>query len=403
MRPDLGLALALTVGVFAACADEPAGLAPAASDAGTVATPDAAAPYDDAGDGDFVWQLPAGFPKPKIPADNPMSRAKVELGRRLFYDTALSENRTQSCASCHLQALAFTDGLTHSVGSTGQLHPRSAQSLVNVGYASTLTWQNDLLGSLEIQGRVPLFGDEPVELGMRGREDELLARLRERRTYREAFPAAFPDEAEPLSIKGVLYALSAFERSIVSGDAPIDRFTRGEPNAVDASVKRGRALFDSERMECFHCHGGFNFADATSHEGTGFVEKPYHNNALYNLDGQGSFPAASRGLIDVSGKPEDMGRFKAPSLRNVAVTAPYMHDGSIATLEEVIDHYARGGRRITEGPNAGDGAASPLKSEFVVGFVISPEEKADLVAFLHALTDTAFLSDPRFSDPGPAD
>lgn len=402
MRPDLVLGLALSIGLLAACTEEPVGGAVVVPDAG-VDTPDAALPYDDAGDGDFVWQLPPGFPKPKIPADNPMSRAKVELGRRLFYETALSDNRTQSCASCHLQALAFTDGRARSLGSTGEGHPRAAQSLVNVGYASTLTWQNDLLGTLEIQARVPIFGDEPVELGMRGKEDEMLQRLGERRTYREAFPAAFPEDAEPLSIKSVLYALAAFQRSIVSGDSPADRFTRGDANALDASAKRGRELFFSERTECFHCHGGFNFADATSHEGTGFLEKPYHNNALYNLDGKGSFPPESRGLIDVSSKPEDMGRFKAPSLRNVALTAPYMHDGSIANLEEVIDHYARGGRRITEGPNAGDGAASPLKSEFVVGFVISPEEKADLVAFLRALTDPALLVDPRYSDPGPAD
>lgn len=397
MRRDLPLFVGALIAGLVACAEETS--APVSSR--PVETVDAAVPYDDAGDGDFVWQLPAGFPKPKIPADNPMSQAKVELGRHLFYERDLSDNRTMSCATCHLQTLAFTDGKGQAVGSTGEQHPRGAQSLVNVGYASTLTWQNDLLDTLELQGRVPLFGDEPVELGMRGKETEIVARLAARSYYRDAFAAAFPEHTESPSIKGVLYALAAFQRSIVSGDSPYDRFSRGATDAIDAAQKRGRDIFFSERAECFHCHGGFNFADATSHEGSGFVEKPYHNNALYNLDGQGGYPPASRGLIDVSLRPEDMGRFKAPSLRNVAVTAPYMHDGSIASLEEVIDHYARGGRRIESGPNAGDGAASPLKSEFVRGFVISPSEKADLVAFLRSLTDDGFLTDPRYSDPGP--
>lgn len=401
MRPDRSTLLMLVLCGLAACAAE----SPSAdADAGPLPLPSTdagVAPYDDAGDGDFVWQLPPGFPKPKIPADNPMSQAKVALGRHLFYDTALSHDQSMSCASCHLQALAFTDGKARSVGSTGEMHPRGAQSLVNVGYASTLTWQNDLLGTLEVQARVPLLGEAPVELGMRGKEAELLARLGARATYRDAFAAAFPEDADPLSIKGVLYALAAFQRSIVSGHSAFDRFSRGDVAALSDSAKRGRELFFSERTECFHCHGGFNFADAVRHEGTGFVEKPYHNNALYNLDGQGSYPAESRGLIDVSLRPEDMGRFKAPSLRNVAVTAPYMHDGSIETLEAVIEHYARGGRRIDAGPHAGDGAASPLKSEFVRGFVASAGEKADLIAFLESLTDTELLADPRYADPGP--
>lgn len=392
------LVLLSALGVFAAlaaCSDAPADPAPPATDA---------APAFDAGDeppveaNGYVWRLPAGFPKPKIPADNPMTDAKVELGRFLFYDTELSENRTQSCASCHVQTLAFTDGLAHSVGSTGMPHPRGAQSLVNVGYASVLTWQNDLLSSLELQIRVPLFGTEPIELGMNGKDAELVARLQAKDGYPARFAEAFPDEPAP-SVKNVIYALAAFQRTIVSGDSPFDRFARGDTGALSASAQRGRALFNSELTECFHCHGGFSFADAISHEGTAFTEKPFHNNALYNIDGQGGYPAPSRGLIDVSLRPEDMGRFKAPTLRNIAVTAPYMHDGSIATLEEVIDHYARGGRKVVSGPGAGDGSTSPLKSEFVRGFVLSEEQKTDLIEFLRALTDESFLRDPRYADP----
>jgi cytochrome c peroxidase len=135
------------------------------------------------------------------------------------------------------------------------------------------------------------------------------------------------------------------------------------------------------------------------HENTTFEEEPFHNTGLYNLDGEGAYPEGNRGLYEITFEPGDMGRFRAPSLRNVAVTAPYMHDGSIATLSEVVDHYARGGRLVAEGPFAGDGAESPLKSEFVQGFELAETEKADLVAFLEALTDPDFLANPAFSNP----
>lgn len=387
MRPDVWLGAALAFALGAGCTESDGAEAP---DAGMPAAPDA---------GGYAWQLPAGFPRPVVPADNPMSEAKVELGRHLFYEKALSREETFSCASCHLQSLAFTDGKAQAVGVTGEVHPRGAQSLVNVGYASVLTWENNLFESLEVQARVPLFGDEPVELGMRGQEDLLVARLQADAEYTTRFEAAFPDDAPAVSLKNVLAALASFERAIISIDSPFDRYSRGEDEALSGPARRGRSLFFSERMECFHCHGGFAFTDAVKHEKTGFVEKPMHVNALYNVDGQGGYPAASRGLIDVSARPEDMGRFKAPTLRNVAVTAPYMHDGSIATLREVIAHYARGGRLVETGPNAGDGALNPRKSEFVRGFEASEQDVTDLIAFLESLTDERLLTDPRFSDP----
>lgn len=351
-------------------------------------------------EGNYEWHLPAGFPKPKVPPDNPISTEKVELGRRLFYDKRLSGNGTYSCASCHDPQKGFTDGRAQALGSTGELHPRSAMSLANIGYASTLTWANDLLVPLERQTLVPMFGETPVELGLTGQEDAMLARLRAEPIYVEGFPRAFVGDGEPISLDHVIKAIATFERTLISGGSAYDRFVYGrDSSALDDSAKRGRDLFFSERTECFHCHGNFNFADNLSHEGTVITEMAFHNTALYNIDGNGSYPVASRGLIDVSGKPSDMGRFKAPTLRNIAVTAPYMHDGSIATLAEVIDHYARGGRKIDSGPNAGDGAQSPIKSEFLRGFLISDDEKADLVHFLESLTDQAFLADPRFADP----
>jgi cytochrome c peroxidase len=173
----------------------------------------------------------------------------------------------------------------------------------------------------------------------------------------------------------------------------------GNTDALSDAAKRGLGLFLSERLECFHCHGGFNFSDSLSHQATPFDEVAFHNTGLYNIDGQGSYPHPNQGIFSLTGDPLDMGRFKAPSLRNIALTAPYMHDGSIQTLREVVEHYAAGGRTITEGEYAGIGSDNPYKSEFVPGFIISEEEMADLLTFLETLTDDSFITNPAFSDP----
>lgn len=376
---------ALAAGLLASCAD--------------VEEPPPSAGPTEVIEGDYVWKLPAGFPKPLVPADNPISKSKVELGRRLFYDRRLSGNETFACASCHRQDLAFTDGLARAEGSTQQIHPRGSMALGNVGYASVLTWGNPLMTTLEKQTLVPMFGETPVELGLAGKEQEMLQRLRQQPIYQQLFPQAFPEKADPFDLDAVVKAIATFERTLITGDAPYDRYTAGDKGAMSAAALRGRDLFFSERLECFHCHGGFVFADSVSHEGKKITEITFHNTGLYNVDGQGSYPAGNQGVFDVSLRPADMGRFKAPTLRNIAVTAPYMHDGSIATLGEVIDHYAAGGRTIATGPNAGDGSKSPLKSEFLTGFLISPDEKADLIAFLESLTDPRFLSNPEIADP----
>ncbi|MCY1033083.1 di-heme enzyme, partial [Corallococcus sp. BB11-1] len=191
-------------------------------------------------------------------------------------------------------------------------------------------------------------------------------------------------------------SLSAFQRALISGTAPYDRYLYGGAvEALSPAAKRGMELFLSERLECDHCHSGFNFQDATVHDATPEPILPYHNTGLYNEDGQGAYPATDPGLIELTGRAEDMGRFRAPSLRNVAVTAPYMHDGSLETLSDVLDHYAAGGLARA----ANGGAASPLQSPFVRGFTLTPGEKADVIAFLESLTDTEFLNDPRFADP----
>ncbi|MDH4125267.1 MAG: di-heme enzyme [Gammaproteobacteria bacterium] len=347
----------------------------------------------------YEWTLPEHLPRPSVPADNPMSAAKVALGRRLFYDTRLSVNNTNSCGSCHQQALAFTDGRPRAVGATGQLHPRASMSLVNVAYLSRLTWANPLLEHLEDQALTPMFGDNPIEMGMGGREHLLVDLLRSDAAYKAALPAVFPDDEDPFSVLNAVRAIAAFVRSIVSFDSPYDRYVAGDLNALSVSAERGMQLFFSERLECFHCHGGFNFTDSTTHENTRVDSVGFHNTGLYNLDGSGAYPTENTGLYDMTGERRDMGRFRAPTLRNIELTAPYMHDGSVATLEDVIAHYERGGRLISDGPYAGDGRLNPFKSEFIRGFELSADERHDLLSFLHALTDTSLVQDPALSDP----
>jgi cytochrome c peroxidase len=354
----------------------------------------------------YTWSLPESYPLPPVPADNPMSSVKVELGRHLFYDRRLSVNATMSCATCHRQALAFTDGLAQAVGATGEIHPRGSMSLVNVAYAARLTWANHLLDRLEIQALTPLFGEKPVEMGMVGRETELIAILRQDEYYSKVIPLAFPDDADAFSLLNLLRAIASFVRSIVSFDAPYDRFLHGDTSALSASAVRGMTLFFSERLECFHCHGGYHFTDSSTHADAVVESVGFHNNGLYNIAGNGAYPPDNTGLFDITGERRDMGRFKAPTLRNIGVTAPYMHDGSIETLDAVIRHYEAGGRAITQGARAGDGSRSPYKSTFVKGFSLSDQERADLLEFLASLTDKTVLHEPRFADPfagsGPA-
>ena len=345
------------------------------------------------------WRLPGEIPAPAVPVDNPMSAAKVDLGRWLFYDIRLSGNETMSCASCHIQALAFTDGVARSIGITGEAHPRSAMSLVNVAYASRLTWANPLLDRLEDQALTPLLGDRPVEMGLRNGEQRFADLLRSESRYSELVRQAFPGDSDPHSLLNGVRAIAAFVRTINSFNSPYDRYLRGDAQAMSESAQRGMDLFFSERLECFHCHGGFNFTDSTTHADSDIDRVGYHNTGLYNLDEAGAYPSDNTGLFDMTGEPRDMGRFKAPSLRNIAVTAPYMHDGSVATLEEVIANYERGGRLIANGEYAGDGRLSPYKSEFITGFELSADERADLLTFLASLTDESVLTDPTLSNP----
>lgn len=344
------------------------------------------------------WELPSYLPAPRVPADNPMSAAKVELGRHLFYDKRLSGNGTQSCASCHFQHLAFSDGRAVSVGSTGEPHVRSAMPLGNVAWYATYTWANPVLISLEAQMTNPLFGEMPVEMGVNESTTHVvLERLRADPRYPPLFDAAFPDAAgERIHWDHIVKAIASFQRALVTVDSKYDRHLQGRTVLTPAEAN-GLAVFN--RVGCVNCHSGPNFTDQFLSIDTTAFELRYHNKGLYNLDGKGAYPEESPGVIEITGKPADMGKYRVPSLRNIEVTAPYMHDGSVATLAEVVALYAAGGRNVSSGPHAGDGRASPLKSPDIRRREISAQDQADLVAFLKTLTDHAFLSNPKLADP----
>lgn len=347
---------------------------------GLVACAEPAPPVDA-----YAWRLPPGMPTPRVPVDNPMNADKVELGRHLFYDTRLSRDGSQSCATCHEQARAFTDGRATPVGVTGEAGRHNSMSLVNVAYNASNTWASHIT-RLEDQALLPMFGTHPVELGLAGAEGELVARLAADAIYVDLFARAFEDAA--ITIDNITRAMASFERTIISGRTRFDRFVTGETTALDAREQRGLALFESDRLGCRRCHGGFNLASAYDHvDMPGGAQVQFFNTALYNVDGAGAYPPGDQGLIEVTGDPRDMGRFRAPTLRNIALTAPYFHDGSAPTLDAVIDHYARGG------------VASPLRSPLMTSFTLTPDERADLLAFLNALTDPTLLSEPAFASP----
>jgi cytochrome c peroxidase len=315
-----------------------------------------------------------------------MSEAKVRLGRRLFYDTRLSGNGTYSCASCHKQALAFTDGRAHALGSTGQEHPRSAMSLTNVAFNTSYGWASPKTRTLEAQMLVPMLNEHPIEMGLKGNEAEIVGRIAGDKDDAAMFQEAFGVAPSAIALDTIVKAIASFERTLISANSPLDRYLyRDDRSALSVEAQRGMALFFSDRLACAECHAGFNLSGPTIHKGSVPVAPTFHNTGLYNVDGKGAYPATDRGLFDLTHSPVDMGKFRAPTLRNIAVTAPYMHDGSIPTLEAAIVHYASGG------------IDSKFKSPRLKGFEATPRDITDLVAFLNSLTDEAFLKNPALS------
>ncbi|WP_157219700.1 cytochrome-c peroxidase [Flavisphingomonas formosensis] len=303
------------------------------------------------------WALPAGVAQPPVPPDNPMSAARVELGRRLFYEADLSRDGTMACATCHEQRRGFADGNRTHAGVTGEPGRRNVPGLANVAWARTLTWADPRLTTLEAQVAVPVRGEHPVEMGMKGQEGEMARRLAADSCYRRMFRKAFPSESGRIDMGTISAALAAFERTLIARNAPWDRFLRGESGAMPAAARAGAALFT---VHCASCHDGPDLGDG----------------AWRTLD-----PAshgADRGLAEVTGIAADAYRFRTPGLRNIALTAPYLHDGSAPDLPAAIRRH---------------GPSVPAASAF------SRAEMADLLAFLDQLTDEGFIRDPALSLP----
>ncbi len=300
---------------------------------------------------------PLGLDPVRIPRDNPQTPAKIALGKQLFFDPRLSSDGTVSCASCHLPELGWSNGLSFAFGVRGQRGTRSAPTVLNAAYADTLFWDGRAR-SLEDQAKGPIAN--PVEMG--NSHARAVATLREIPGYVAQFKAVFGREA--FDIEDVVKAIAAYERTLISGNSPFDRYKYGgDRSAMTEAQVRGMKLFrDKKGPNCAKCH---RFDDFTAD----FTDFRFHNVGV-GID----HPNPDTGRERVTHRQEDRGRFRTPTLRNVALTAPYMHDGRFATLEQVVDYYMRG---TVENPN--------LDPE-IHRFELTDSEKADLIAFLNALT-----------------
>lgn len=307
-----------------------------------------------------VIVIPEGFPDMPFPEDNKFTMARWKLGKKLFYDPILSVDGTLSCASCHKANLAFADDVSFSPGVENRPGVRNAPSLANVGYHPYFLREGSV-PTLEMQVLVPIQEENEFAHDML----KIVEALKQNSEYMKMAKEAYNREPDPFV---VTRAIGIFERSLISGNSAYDKFYyQGNSSALSESQKRGMDLFFSLKTHCSDCHGGFNFTNYS-----------FENNGLDTV-------YSDPGRMRLTGLPEDESIFKVPSLRNVEVTAPYMHDGQFETLMEVIEHYNLGGKD------------HPNKSGLIQPLNLSPQEKKDLVAFLKSLTDIGFLRNGNFS------
>lgn len=310
------------------------------------------------GEGPTPYRLviPEGFPHADIPMDNPMTEEGIELGKRLFFDPILSIDSTVSCASCHAPASGFSDPLAFSEGVAGVTN-RNSMPIINAAWMKTLFWDGRAV-SLEDQALGPV--ENEIEMGETW--ENVVKKLQRHPDYPSMFDAAF--ETSNITAELTTKAIAQYERTLISGNSKYDQYKAGNTELTEQEAL-GMALFFTEKADCFHCHGTRLFTD-----------NRYHNTGLDEF-------YEDTGLAEITQKPYDVGKFKTPTLRNVAVTGPYMHDGRFQTLEEVIDFYDSGAQpSATIDPLIGAGRQLNL----------TETEKAALVAFLNTLTDTEFLS-----------
>ncbi len=307
--------------------------------------------------------IPEGFPKPVIPSNDPVTASKVELGRYLFYTTDLSRNNKLSCASCHLPSASFADpGKPWSFGVDNRHGARNAPAIVNPAYDASCFWDGRA-ASLEDQAVGPIYN--PVEL-----DNDSVTVMRALRTdaiFPAMFSRAYGDTQ--ITMTRIAYAIASFERTMMSDSSPYDRYTRGDLSALSAAAKRGFTLFKSPEVNCISCHSGPNFTD-----------NQYHSNGL-------DFHYPDAGRFNVTHDPNDIGKFRTPTLRNLVFTAPYMHDGRYNNLLQVVNHYNQGGQH------------NPTQDPRVHPLHLTRPQMEDIVAFLKSLSDSTFITRKDLSNP----
>lgn len=326
-----------------------------------------------------ILKYPANFgSRFTVPADNPTTVAGVKLGRYLFYEKALSAGNKLSCESCHEQKLAFTDGRRVSPGVDGSFTSRNAMSLANLLWVRNFFWDGRS-SSLEDQAQFPLT--DPHEMGQS--LSESVKKLSGNTMYPPLFEQAFG--TGKITETNILKALAQFDRTLISAGSDYDKYLAGayKPTAQEL---RGLALFENapdpatgkRGANCAHCHGTPKM-----------YKELFHNNGLDKVP-------ADPGREKLTGQDTDRGRFRVPTLRNIALTAPYMHDGRFATLEEVLDHYSD---HIQQSPSLSSFLQGISNDRQGATLALKAEEKKDIIAFLHMLTDSSFINNPAFSNP----
>lgn len=307
-----------------------------------------------------VTTVPEGFPEIPFPEENPYTAAKWALGKKLFYEKALSVDYSISCASCHKIANAFSDNIAKSFGAGNAPGTRNAPTLANVAYHPYYTREGGL-PTLEMQILVPIQEHNEFNYNI----VDIAERLNQIPEYVAASKAVFNRAPDAYVITR---ALATFERTIVSGNSQYDQYIHGNTRAMSPAAQRGMQLFFSSKTNCSSCHSGFNFTNYG-----------FENNGLYEV-----YP--DNGRERLTGNTTDRARFKVPTLRNIAATAPYMHDGSLPTLTAVVQHYNNGG------------ASHVNKNAIIQPLALTVDEQADLVAFLQSLTDDAFITNQSFQE-----
>ncbi|MDX1911252.1 MAG: cytochrome c peroxidase [Saprospiraceae bacterium] len=364
---------------FVACHDLPTEPIPEPGDLSAI-------PYDPQ---PYTIKKPDFFPNVPVPANNPMTVEGVQLGRRLFYDPILSADSTMSCASCHLPEGSFTDNKAVSTGIDGIAGRRSSMSLLNIAYANNGLFWDGRSATLEAQALLPV--EDPIELHTTW--PEVIEKLKTHPTYPAYFRKAFGiNDRKEITKELAGKAMAQFERILISsGTSKFDLFLQTEdPDVFDEEELDGYLMYFEEAWryglnlpdaQCFHCHGGVTLTGNN-----------YFNNGLDAVASLDDF--VDKGRFEVTGNPSDRGKFRTPTMRNIALTAPYMHDGRFMTLEEVVENYARKGHGVAnEDPNI------PLVGLNAPNNTLSEAHKRALVKFLHTLTDTTFINNPDIQNP----